>query len=92
MINGVEMATCNAHRVLSAVVACVFIAFPVQTNAAVTVYTNEAEFLAAVSALDLEVTSEGFEDDAVWGESRVTLEDRIADMTVPATVLRSLLA
>ena len=63
----------------SVAMACVFLLSPAQTKAEVTVYTDEAEFLEAVAALDLEVTTEGFEDDAVWGESRITLADRVAD-------------
>jgi hypothetical protein len=67
---------------LSLVIACVLVASPAQTNAAVMVYTDEAKFEEAIAALDLEVTREGFEDDSAWGESRVTLSDRTADADV----------
>ncbi len=48
--------------------------------AAATVYTDEAEFLAAVSSL--ETLAEGFEDDAAWGAARSP--DAVASVTSQA--------
>jgi hypothetical protein len=82
MIQRVDMKRFFKISTLCVVTACVFILSPAQTKAEVTVYTDATEFLEAVAALDLEVTTEGFEDDADWGESRITLADRVADKNV----------
>ena len=68
--------------VLGVLMAFGILVAPTQSNAGVTIYTDEAEYEAALATLDLEVTKEGFEDDGAWEVSRVTLADRAGDVSV----------
>ncbi len=53
---------------------CAILLAPVITNAATTVYMDEAAFLLALEATPYTmVVTEGFEDDSVWGSARSSI-------------------
>lgn len=82
MINNININRPQVFSVLGALTALSLFLTPVTVSAVTTIYTDEVQFEIAVEELGLEVTNEGFEDDDFWGISRVTLSDRVADISV----------
>ncbi|RMH15067.1 MAG: hypothetical protein D6698_11690, partial [Gammaproteobacteria bacterium] len=44
--------------------------FTIQAHSAITLYTDEASYLAALNAMGVTVVTEGFENNAIWSPSR----------------------
>jgi len=55
--------------------AAILALIPVRADSALTFYTDEAAYLAALAPLGHRIITEGFEDDLVWGSVRTTISD-----------------